>query len=63
MLALSFGTLWLTAPPAVWLSAAPLWGAAGWAGVPVLQKALTADRPARAMPVIAFQMAAMYLGS
>lgn len=40
-----------------------MWGAAGWASVPTLQQALTADRPRQAMPIIAFQMAAMYLGS
>ncbi|MDN6510283.1 MAG: hypothetical protein L0K56_06190, partial [Corynebacterium sp.] len=52
-----------SANPIVWIIAAALWGAAGWATVPTLQQALTADRPAQAMPVIAFQMAAMYLGS
>ncbi|MFK4762649.1 hypothetical protein ACI3KS_17105 [Microbacterium sp. ZW T5_45] len=31
--------------------------------MPTLQQALTADRPHQAMPVIALQMAAMYLGS
>jgi DHA1 family inner membrane transport protein len=31
--------------------------------VPTVQQALTADRPRQAMPIIAFQMAAMYLGS
>ncbi|MFF3538054.1 MFS transporter [Streptomyces sp. NPDC002466] len=63
LLALSFAVAWLTSSPAAWLVAAAVWGAAGWASVPTLQQALTADRPAQAMPVIAFQMAAMYLGS
>ncbi|MFD8595644.1 MFS transporter [Kitasatospora sp. NPDC059646] len=58
-----FAAFWLCAVPAVWLAAAALWGAAGWASVPTLQQALTADRPREAMPIVAFQMAAMYLGS
>ncbi|MGW0484132.1 MFS transporter [Nonomuraea sp. NPDC003214] len=63
LLALSFAAAWLSASPVAWLAAAAVWGAAGWASVPTLQQALTADRPAQAMPIIAFQMAAMYLGS
>ncbi|GAA1248369.1 MFS transporter [Prauserella halophila] len=63
LLGLSFAAAWLTSTPAAWLVAAAVWGAAGWASVPTLQQALTADRPAQAMPIIAFQMAAMYLGS
>ncbi|EAM2945595.1 MFS transporter [Salmonella enterica] len=63
LLALSFAMVWLNASPIVWLAAAAVWGAAGWASVPTLQQALTADRPTQAMPIIAFQMAAMYLGS
>ncbi|MDN6387318.1 MAG: MFS transporter [Corynebacterium sp.] len=63
VLALGFSLAWTSANPIVWIIAAALWGAAGWATVPTLQQALTADRPAQAMPVIAFQMAAMYLGS
>ncbi|GAA1406645.1 MFS transporter [Kitasatospora putterlickiae] len=59
----SFAALWVFTSPAVWLVAAACWGAAGWAGVPTLQQALTGDRPEQAMPVVAFQMAAMYLGS
>ncbi|MFG3406274.1 MFS transporter [Streptomyces sp. NPDC048142] len=62
-LAVSFGAVRIFSAPAVWLIAAVLWGAAGWATVPTLQQALTRDRPDRAMAVIAFQMAAMYLGS
>lgn len=63
LLALSFATAWLASSPVAWLIAAVVWGAAGWASVPTLQQALTADRPTQAMPIIAFQMAAMYLGS
>ncbi|MBB1245896.1 MFS transporter [Streptomyces durbertensis] len=63
LLALSFAAVWLSSSPIVWLIAAAAWGAAGWASVPTLQQALTADRPGQAMPIIAFQMAAMYLGS
>lgn len=63
LLGLSFAAAWLFASPVVWLIAAAVWGASGWASVPTLQQALTADRPAQAMPIIAFQMAAMYLGS
>lgn len=63
ILALGFAVAWLSGNPVAWIIAAVLWGGAGWATVPTLQQALTADRPAQAMPVIAFQMAAMYLGS
>lgn len=63
LLGLSFVLVQLVAAPAAWLIAAAVWGAAGWASVPTLQQALTGDRPAQAMPIIAFQMAAMYLGS
>ncbi|MEV4258850.1 MFS transporter [Spirillospora sp. NPDC049652] len=59
----SFAALWASDIPVVWLVAATLWGAAGWASVPTLQQALTGDRPEQAMPIVAFQMAAMYLGS
>ncbi|MFE9245222.1 MFS transporter [Nocardiopsis sp. NPDC006938] len=63
LLATAFAAVWVLTGPIVWLVAAAVWGAAGWASVPTLQQALTHDRPERAMPVIAFQMAAMYLGS
>lgn len=63
LLGLSFAAAWLLSSPAAWLIAAVVWGAAGWASVPTVQQALTADRPRQAMPIIAFQMAAMYLGS
>ncbi|MFC4333794.1 MFS transporter [Salininema proteolyticum] len=63
LMGLSFAAVWLSSSPITWLIAAAVWGAVGWASVPTLQQALTADRPAQAMPIIAFQMAAMYLGS
>lgn len=49
--------------PAAWLIATAVWGASGWISVPVLQQALTRDHTEQAMTVVAFQMAAMYLGS
>ncbi|MEU0569853.1 MFS transporter [Nonomuraea sp. NPDC005983] len=58
-----FAAIWVFTAPAVWLIAAALWGATGWTSVPTLQQALTGDRPEQAMPIVAFQMAAMYLGS
>lgn len=63
LLVLSFATAWIASSPVTWLIAAAVWGASGWASVPTLQQALTADKPSQAMPIIAFQMAAMYLGS
>ena len=62
-LVLSFVLLWLVAWPFTWLIAVAIWGASGWASVPTLQKALTHERPSKAMAIVAFQMAAMYLGS
>ncbi|MGW3497550.1 MFS transporter [Streptomyces sp. NPDC001020] len=59
----SFLIIWLVDNPAAWLLATAVWGASGWISVPVLQQALTRDRTEQAMPIVAFQMAAMYLGS
>ncbi|MEU3657716.1 MFS transporter [Streptomyces sp. NPDC032161] len=59
----SFLIVWFSDHPAAWLIATAVWGASGWISVPVLQQALTRDRPEQAMTVVAFQMAAMYLGS
>ncbi|MFC0602201.1 MFS transporter [Streptomyces palmae] len=59
----SFLIVWLVDDPAAWLIATAVWGASGWISVPVLQQALTRDRIEQAMPIVAFQMAAMYLGS
>ncbi|MFE1170386.1 MFS transporter [Nocardiopsis sp. NPDC058789] len=63
LLALSFAAVWVLSGSLVWLTAAAVWGAAGWASVPTVQQALTHDQSDRAMPIIAYQMAAMYLGS
>ncbi|MES0835696.1 MFS transporter [Nocardiopsis tropica] len=63
VLALALGALALLDQAAVWVVAVALWGAAGWAGVPVLQHLLVHGRERQAMAVVAFQMAAMYLGS
>lgn len=63
LLLASFIILWATTSPFAWLVATALWGACGWASVPVLQQALTRDRTDQAMPIVAFQLAAMYLGS
>ncbi|MEU0101423.1 MFS transporter [Streptomyces sp. NPDC006267] len=59
----SFLVVRLVDSPAAWLIATAVWGASGWISVPVLQQALVRDRTEQAMPIIAFQMAAMYLGS
>ncbi|GAA4061130.1 MFS transporter [Actinomadura miaoliensis] len=63
VLALTLGALSLSDQAAVWVVAVALWGAAGWTSVPVLQHLLLQRRQRRAMAIIAFQMAAMYLGS
>lgn len=49
--------------PVWWLVAILVWGATGWASVPTLQDALTRARPSATTSIVAFQMAAMYLGS
>ncbi|MEU2720532.1 MFS transporter [Streptomyces smyrnaeus] len=59
----SFLVIQLVDTPVAWLVATAAWGASGWISVPVLQQALTRDRTEQAMPIVAFQMAAMYLGS
>lgn len=59
----SFATVAFLPQPLAWLAAALVWGASGWAGVPTLQDALTRTRPEATTTVVAFQMAAMYLGS
>ncbi|TDQ54333.1 MFS transporter [Actinorugispora endophytica] len=63
LLLASFTILALLDGPAVWLVAVALWGACGWSGVPALQDALTRSRPERTTSIVAFQMAAMYLGA
>ncbi len=63
VLTLALAALSLLDQAAVWVVAVALWGAAGWASVPVLQHLLVHGRQRQAMAVVAFQMAAMYLGS
>ncbi|WP_431887764.1 MFS transporter [Nocardiopsis alba] len=63
VLAVTLAALTWTDLVPVWIVATALWGAAGWASVPVLQHLLVRDRGRQAMAIIAFQMAAMYLGS
>lgn len=63
VLALSLAGMWSLATAWAWLPLLVLWGACGWAGVPLLQHLLTRARPEGAMPIVAFQMSAMYLGS
>ncbi|WP_337661956.1 MFS transporter [Actinoalloteichus sp. AHMU CJ021] len=63
LLVASFAALALLDGPAAWLVAIALWGACGWGGVPVLQDVLTRSRQERTTSVVAFQMAAMYLGA
>lgn len=59
----SFAAVAFLDQPWAWLAAALVWGATGWASVPTLQDALTRSRPEATTPIVAFQMAAMYLGS
>ncbi|WP_245907486.1 MFS transporter [Leucobacter massiliensis] len=59
----SFAAVAFLSHPWAWLAAALSWGAAGWASVPALQDALTRNRPQATTTIVAFQMAAMYLGS
>lgn len=63
LLSAAFLVLWLSRTPAGWLAAAALWGAAGWASVAIGQAAFTALRPERAVQIVAWLMAAMYIGS
>lgn len=62
-LAAGFAVMWATSAPGWWLAATTVWGAAGWAAVPTLQRAATAGRPDDIVPIVALQMAAVYLGS
>lgn len=59
----SFAAVAFLDQPWAWLAAALGWGATGWASVPTLQDALTRTRPEATTAIVAFQMAAMYLGS
>lgn len=46
-----------------WFIAILIWGAAGWSSVATLQDVLTRSRQDRTTSIVAFQMAAMYLGA
>ncbi|MEU3271679.1 MFS transporter [Saccharomonospora sp. NPDC006951] len=59
----SFAAVAFLPQPVAWLAAALVWGATGWASVPTLQDVLTRTRPKATTTIVAFQMAAMYLGS
>lgn len=59
----SFAVVAFLPQPVAWLAAVLVWGATGWASVPALQDALTRSRPEATTTIVAFQMAAMYLGS
>lgn len=63
VLLLSFTALAVLPTPVGWIIAIVLWGASGWACVPTLQDALTRARPELTTSIVAFQMAAMYLGA
>ncbi|PSK89389.1 putative MFS family arabinose efflux permease [Murinocardiopsis flavida] len=63
VLALVLAGLWAATNPWAWFVLLALWGACGWASVPALQHLLTRAAPESALPIVAFQMAAMYLGS
>lgn len=59
----SFNALIFVDGLAAWLVAILIWGAAGWSSVATLQDALTRSRQDRTTSIVAFQMAAMYLGA
>ena len=59
----SFAAVAFLDQPWAWLAAALVWGVTGWASVPTLQDALTRARPEATTTIVAFQMAAIYLGS
>jgi predicted MFS family arabinose efflux permease len=63
LLTAAFLLLWLTRDPALWIVAALVWGAAGWASVAIGQAAFTSVRPGRSVQIVAWLMAAMYIGS
>lgn len=63
LLTAAFLLLAFTDASAFWLVAAVIWGAAGWASVAIGQAAFTAVRPERSVQIVAWLMAAMYIGS
>ena len=63
LLSAAFLLLLLTRAPVAWLAASAVWGAAGWASVAVGQAAFTAVRRERSVQIVAWLMAAIYIGS
>lgn len=63
LLSAVFLLLLLTRAPVAWLAASAVWGAAGWASVAVGQAAFTAVRRERSVQIVAWLMAAIYIGS
>mgnify|MGYP002721468172 CR=1 FL=1 len=62
-LAASFLALVVLDGLVAWFIAILIWGAAGWSSVATLQDVLTRTRQDRTTSIVAFQMAAMYLGA
>lgn len=62
-LAVSFLALVFLDGLTAWFIAILIWGAAGWSSVATLQDVLTRSRQDRTASIVAFQMAAMYLGA
>ena len=63
LLSAAFLLLLLTRAPVAWLTASAVWGAAGWASVAVGQAAFTAVHRERSVQIVAWLMAAIYIGS
>ncbi len=63
LLSAVFLLLLLTRAPVAWLAASAVWGAAGWASVAVGQAAFTAVHRERSVQIVAWLMAAIYIGS
>lgn len=63
LLSAAFLLLALTRAPVAWLAASAVWGAAGWASVAVGQAAFTAVHRERSVQIVAWLMAAIYIGS
>lgn len=63
LLSAAFLLLLLTRAPVAWLAASAVWGAAGWASVAVGQAAFTAVHRERSVQIVAWLMAAIYIGS
>lgn len=59
----SFSVIAFVPHPVWWMGAVLVWGACGWGSVPTLAHALTHTRHTSTTVIVAFQMAAIYLGS